>query len=52
LNLLSVQPKEDLRLLKTEFGGQYVDQLMITSIQLGELQNELGIAQLHQLSDL
>jgi len=36
LGLPPVQPKEDLDLLKKEFGGRYVDQLMTVLIQLGE----------------
>jgi hypothetical protein len=30
--LLPAQPKEDLGPLKTEFGGQFVDQFIIASI--------------------
>ena len=50
-----VQPKEDLVLLKTEFGRQYVGQLIITSIQLREentTKNYKTNWELHQLSAL
>lgn len=36
IGLPPVQQKEGLGLLKIEFGGQYVDQLMIAPMQLGE----------------
>jgi len=52
---LPVQPKEGLELLKTKLGGQYVDQLMITSIQLGEeniTKNYNTNWEVHQLSAL
>lgn len=54
LGLPLVQPK-DLGLLKIEFGGQYVDQLMITSIQFEEentTKNYKTSLELHQLSAL
>jgi len=40
LGLLPVQQKEGLGLLKIEFGGQYVDLIMIASVQHGKKYNK------------
>jgi len=55
LGLPPAQPKEHLGPLKTEFGGQYVDQFMTASMQLGEenaTRNSKTNWELHQLSAL
>lgn len=52
LGLPPVQSKEGLGLLETKFGGQYVDQPMIASMQLGEeniTKNYKTNWELHQL---
>jgi hypothetical protein len=49
------QSKEDLTHLKTEFGGQYANQFMIASNQIGEentTKNYKMNSELHQLSAL